>query len=267
MEAVTAPSPNPTPAQATAPVATPGASAAPPAAQPSDPQPKAEITRPEGIPDEYWDAEKGVKHADMLARLNELSAFKAERDSMTAQVPENADGYEPVLPKDFALPESIKVPEGFEIKIDADDPRVQMAREFAHSMGMNQEGFSKLLAMGVNADAAAEMQFQERIAKEAEALGSRSKERINAVTDWLHAKLGDELGKSLSDVLVKADQVKAFEALMGIARKDPPGVPGGGRDTKPIELSDEEYSKLSPAEQINYSRKLAQQKAAASNRR
>lgn len=244
-----------TPSPAPSPGATPPDPTPTPAPEPA-PAPTA-VTRPEGIPDEYWDDEAGVKHTDMLAKMNELTAFKSEVDSRSASLPENADGYEVKLPDDFKLPEGFELPEGEEFNINSDDPRVAMAREFAFANNMDQKGFESLLALGAQADIQEQADFNAKIKTEAESLGGRHKDRINAVTSWLNAKLGDQLGSALSSKLYTADQVKAYEALMSIARSDPPGSPGAGRDTKPIEMSDEEYEKLSPAAKINYSRQLS----------
>lgn len=182
--------------------------------------------RPDYIPENFWDAEKGFKSDD----FNALLAFKAEHDANLAQVPETKDGYRVSLPADFKLPDGIKLPEGQEISIDESDPRIAFARDFAHSRNMSQTDFEQMLALGVQMDVAQHQSIQQELAKQAEQLGPKGKERVSAVTTWLGAKIGGELAGALAPMLFTAKQVEAFEAVMRLNRGQVPGNPGSGRD-------------------------------------
>ncbi|MDQ0132659.1 hypothetical protein J2T08_000560 [Neorhizobium galegae] len=206
--------------------------------------------RPDYIPENFWDAEKGFKSDD----FNALVAFKAEHDSNAALVPEKPDGYQLALPKDFKLPEGFELPEGQEIAIDEADPRLGPAREFAHAKGFSQSQFEELVAMGVQMDIAEQANIKRLVDEQAEKLGPNGKARISAVTTWLGAKLGGEFAQALAPMLYTEKQVKAFERLMQLNRGDVPGNPGAGRDSGKTEISDEEYNKMSPTERINYAR-------------
>jgi hypothetical protein len=206
--------------------------------------------RPDYIPENFWDAEKGFKSDD----LNALVAFKAEHDANLAQVPESADKYEVKLPKDFKLPDGFKLPEGQETVIDANDPRVEAARAYAHANQFSQSQFEGLIALGAQADIAEMTKLSAAVEEQRTQLGSKSQERINAVTSWLGAKLGGELANALAPMMFTAKSVEAFEAIMRLNRGDVPGTPGAGRDAGRTEVSDEEYAKMSPVEKINYAR-------------
>lgn len=212
-----------------------------------DAQPPA---RPDYIPENFWDAEKGFKSDD----LNALVAFKAEHDANLAQVPDSADKYEVKLPQDFKLPDGFKLPEGQEAIINPDDPRVAAVREYAHANKFSQAQFEGLIALGAQADITEMSRLSEAVEEQRTQLGSKAQDRINAVTSWLGAKLGGELANALVPLMYTAKSVQAFESLMRLNRGDVPGTPGAGRDAGRTEISDEEYAKMSPTEKINYAR-------------
>ena len=206
--------------------------------------------RPDYIPESFWDAEKGFKADD----LNSLVAFKAEHDANLAQVPDKPEGYKVALPKDFKLPDGVKLPEGQESIIDDTDPRVADLRSFAHANQMSQTQFESMVALGTQMDIAEQGRLTEALAAQRELLGSKAAERVNAVTSWLGAKLGGDFAQALAPMMFTAKQVEAFEGLMRLNRGTAQGNPGAGRDVGKTEISDEEYDKMSPAEKINYAR-------------
>ncbi len=195
--------------------------------------------RPEYIPENWWDADKGFKVDD----LNALAAFKAEYDANRAQVPEKPDGYKPALPQDFQLPEGIVIPEG-ESLIDENDPRILKAREFAHAKGLSQSDFEELIGLGVNLDLAEQATMQEAVAKQKELLGPKATDRIGAVKTWIAAKLPADLAESLTSTMFTAKQVQAFETLMRLNRGAVPGNPGAGRDGVGSSPGIEGYDKM-----------------------
>lgn len=206
------------------------------------------LERPEYIPENFWDADKGFKADD----LNALVALKAEQDSRAAAVPATKDDYKVALPAEFKI-EGLELKEG-ESPIDENDPRISFARDFAHSQGFTQPQFEGLVALGVQMDMAEQTGLTEALKAQAEALGGKGKERIEAVTNWLGAKLGGEFAAALGPMIMTAKQVQAFERIMQLNRGAVPGNPGAGRDTGKPEMSDEDYAKLSATDKINYAR-------------
>jgi hypothetical protein len=208
--------------------------------------------RPDWLPETMWDADKGFKKAD----FDSLVALKAETDSRAASLPATADKYEIKLPTSFKVPDGFELPQG-ESLINADDPRVAAAREYAHKNKLSQGEFEELLAFGANMDIAERGRMKEAVGKEREKLGGRAVERIKAVTTWLDAKLGGEQAASLHSMMFTAKQIEAFERLMQLNRGDVPGNPGAGRDAKPAEIADEDWNKMSATDRINYARKAS----------
>ena len=210
------PAPAPVPAPAPAPAPSP-----PPAPAP------VVAARPDGLDEKFWDeGTKSVKFGDIKSHIDELTAFKAEQDSRRALMPESADKYELKLPADFKVPEGFVPPDGQDISINADDPRVAMARDYVHGLGGTQEDFEKIVAMGVQADIAEQMEFETRKSQEIEKLGSRGSERFSAATQWLDAKGLSALGR----VMIAADQIEAVERLMSMNRQDTRGNGSAKRD-------------------------------------
>jgi len=170
--------------------------------------------------------------------------------------PENADDYEMRLPETFAFPETARFGRD-DTSFDSDDPRMGLARNFAHANKLTQNQFENLIAIGVNADLAEQAAINEALKAEVEALGAKAKERVKAVTDWLGAKLGGEAAAALVPMLMTAKQVQAFERLMQLNRGAVPGNPGAGREPGTSEMSDAEYDSLSVLEKLTYARRNA----------
>lgn len=107
----------------------PAAPAAAPVAtlqQPTPPQDSAPKIRVGG--DEFAES-------DVRAAL----AAKAEGDVRRATLPQKPDDYEAKLPGDF------KLPEGMTFELNAQDPRISHARDFALKYGLPKEAFSESL--------------------------------------------------------------------------------------------------------------------------
>lgn len=210
------------------------------------------LVRPDYIPENWWDVDKGFKADD----LNALTAFKAEHDANMAQVPEKADGYKVELPAEFKLPDGFKLDDGQSVAdlIDPADERIVAARDFAHANNMSQSQFSELIAFGVQMDIAEQTRMNEAVSKQIEKLGPKAQERVGAVKTWIGAKLPAAQAESLASMMFTATQIEAFETLMRLNRGAVPGNPGAGRDVGKTEISDEEYAKMTPTERINYAR-------------
>lgn len=231
-----------------APAADPATPAAPDPSTPAGDPPVETPQRPDWLPESLWDGEKGFKQQD----FDDLVAFRAERLSAEAARPETEEGYEVALPESFKLPDHIKLADGQQI-VDPADPRIAGLRKLAHEKGWSQQDFADVLAFGVNMDIAGSDRHVENLKAEMSKLGGRAKQRVDAVTDWLGAKLGKRAG-GLIGKLTTAEDIAAFETIISLNRGSVPGSPGAGRDTGKQELSDEEYEKMSPSAKINYAR-------------
>lgn len=229
------------PTQGTQPSSAAGVGSSPPGQPGASPAASTEVTRPEYIPEQFWDsATKAPKLEDLSRSYADLAAFKANEDSRRAAAPEKPDGYK--LPT--ALPESVKLPDGMEWKFDETDPRLAMGRQIAHEMGLDQVGFeTKLLKPFIEFEATRAKAENERITAmtraQDEVLGPKAGERRDAVKSWIAANAGAESLGTIEHMLPVAGFVTAMERIM--RRMSGGGTPftgtgrDGGADTHEIE--------------------------------
>lgn len=249
------PNPNPDPK--------PNPTGNPPPAGGSDPSPTpGKPARPEGLGkqfDAYWSDDKGLDTAKLTSDFDALTALRAEHDSRLARVPEKLDDYE------VALPEGFKLPDGFKFEIDANSPLLTPAREFAKKHNLTKDEFKELVALQAQGMVAEDAALAAAAKAERDKLGSKGQQRISAVTQFLQAKLGNDLANALLPGLFTARQVEAYEKIMDLA-KGGGGAPfnGGGREPKDDQqISDEEWARMSPTQRLEYSRKHAKPAKAA----
>jgi hypothetical protein len=245
--AVASPPTPSSPAGTISPAADPAAAAAP------------AVTRPEGLPDSYWDATTNslkVTPEDLIKDLKErddLKAFKAADDVRRLAIPQTAEAYKVELPSDF------KAPVGIEFKFDANDPVLASARVQAHAMGASQDDFSKMLGLYAAAKVGEEAQIATARTREIEKLGSTAPARVDAVTNWLAGidsspDKGD--AKALAGMLVTARHVEAFERI--INRFSSQGVSSFSqkhRDVDTGKVTPEQYERMSYGEKKDYAAK------------
>jgi hypothetical protein len=236
------------PAASPDPQSTPAPAAGAEGAAPStDALPVTQAARPDFIPEKFWDAEKGAPKVNWQA-LEAREAAEAER---AALIPETPDGYQPVLPEGFALPD------GVELMIDVNDPAFKAAQAFAKERGLTQPEFSTLLTLEAQRVTAEKARLGSAIEAEKAKLGEQRGARIKAVDDFLLGRLPEKQAKALQNLMVTAEAVEAFETLMGAVKSDGVGGFGGGRDGGKDRISDEEWNRLPLHERINMGRRLA----------
>lgn len=200
---------------AAAPSATPATAASAPT--PASPDTTLQ-TRPEGIPDSYWDAEKKTLKVDPVAlakdlkERDELKTFKAAEDVKVLSRPQKADDYKLDLPADF------KPPAGVEFKLDPTNPALGQLKAVALKHGLTQAAVSELLGLYAGNEVSTEAAIATARTAEIAKLGSTSGARVDAVIQWFtgmdaSADKGD--AKALAGMLVTARQVEAFERIIG----------------------------------------------------
>lgn len=197
---MSSPSPNPAPSPAPA---APAAASPPTPSSPDTTASPTVSTRPEGLPDSYWDGEKNaVKTDDLVKRFNELSTKDAAEAVRKNSLPQTADAYKVELPADF------KAPAGVDFKFDEKAPEIAQARAMAHAKGWTQQDFSEALGIFAAAKVAEQATINTARAAEVAKLGATGPTRVDAVTQWMDAQ---GLGV-LKSTMVTAAQVQAWEA-------------------------------------------------------
>jgi hypothetical protein len=130
-------------------------------------------------------------------------------------------------------------------------------QEFAFAHGLDQSGFSKMLAIYANRQLAEAAHFNQARRAEIEKLGSAAAARVDAMNMFLESQLGSELAGALRKTMFTADSVRAVERLMrNYVSQGVYASPGAARDGAhgrgPEKLSDEAYGKLSYHQKIQY---------------
>lgn len=160
--------------------------------------PPAAVSRPEWLPESFWDSEKSTAKAD---------AFEAATAALTrkAGLPKTAEEYQPVLPK--GLPD--------DLKIDVKDPRFIEARKVAHEAGLTQDEFSKVLGLEAQrALAQAKMVVDGKAARDAE-LGPNGAARIDTLLAQAKAAGADDKEfAAFQRMLIEAPAISFVEKLM-----------------------------------------------------
>jgi hypothetical protein len=149
-----------------------------------------------------------LTEAEILAAVQS----KAERDVLIASVPETPEKYELKLPADF------KAPPGVEFKFDLADPikgdSLRRAQAWSKENSLTQQQFSELLGLYAGALSHEATVIENARAAEVAKLGAAGAARVDAVSTWLRAELGDKLARPMLLTLATAAHVEGFEKLL-----------------------------------------------------
>jgi hypothetical protein len=215
--AVSSPLSSPAPAPSATPASPSPAAASVPTPASPDTTSTTAASRPEGIPDSYWDADKNSLKVDPAAlakdlkERDELKTFKAAEDVKAASRPQKPDDYKLDLPADF------KPPAGVEYKLDTNNPALAQLRAVAHKHGMTQDAVSELLGVYAGNEVGTQAAIATARAAEIAKLGATAPARVDSVINWLTGMdaspdKGD--AKALAGMLVTARHVEAFERII-----------------------------------------------------
>ena len=204
---------------------------------------------PEGLPENYWDAEKGSINVDALnTDLSQLKTIQQQYEDRLAQLPENPEGYELRLPEDFQVPEGLG-----EFRIPEDSVLAKGAREWALKNQVGPAELQQLVGIFAQDQIAQHEAFKTQQAEDIKSLGDRAQERINTVETFLKSKLDATEFEAIAPVVSSAAAVKAMEKLIAMSGRGPAAVPGGG--TAPSSKPD--TSSMTARQKLDYANELA----------
>lgn len=216
----------------TEPNAPPNPAADPPAGDQGNTPPAA--TRPEWMPESYWDPQANAPKLDEFGKhYGETAAKAAKFDERTAAVPPNPEGYKIEL----KLPDTVKVPEG--LKFDpAKDPRTPQFLKIAHGIGLDTNQVNALVALDAELAIADHTAEQTRLAEETKKLGDKATDRIDGVKNWVKAltdkgDLSADEADEVRMIAATAAGVSALEKIIAKASGTVPGHQPQGGDSKP----------------------------------
>lgn len=214
----------------------------------------AAIARPEWLPEDHWDTTSNAIKPEFGQHYGEMKSFYDAEQARKAALPQKP---EDIKFDDVKLPEGITAPEGMEIKINPDDPRIPVIRGMAIKRGWDQDTVNELVALDAQMQIQAHGAEMERVAAEDKKLGANAKDRKEAVGNWLRGlkdrnQLSAEEYNAVRVYAIDASAVTALEKIMAMASGTVPG--GGGRDqeTKPAEVPQAErwYGATTPKKVI-----------------
>lgn len=187
--------------------------------QTSSPEPTTELvetqeqsiaSRPEYVPEKFWDAEKGEARLQTFGEsYTQLEQkFHSKMDDLRAEVKAESLANRPENASDYTLPEL----EGVEFQ--EDDPLLSFWREQAHGMGMDNDGFQAGIKSYVEAMQATAPNIDQELAK----LGEDGQTRIDAINAWADAKLTEDTKNALNSLATTAEGVVAIEEMMSLSQ-------------------------------------------------
>lgn len=188
-------------------------------------------------------------------------ARDAAEASRKLTLPQKVEDFKPALPQDF------KPPQGVEFKINEQDPLMAQARSFALKHGLTQDGFSELLGLHAAGQIGSQQTVADAKAAEVQKLGVNGPARMTAANTWLKA-VDPELGAQFSQYLFTAKQVEFVERLMARDRaQGTHSYTSGNREPPEPEgkVSQEQYSRMSAGERLDYARRFPQDQFQRSN--
>jgi hypothetical protein len=170
-----------------------------PAANASDQQPPAAEAGPKIKIGKYEISE---------AELGTMMDRQAQDDLRKATVPAAPEAYEAKLPAD------LKLPGGQEYKFDVNDPSLIAARNLAHAKGWSQNDFSEALGIFASHIAGQEALIAEQSRAEIAKAGVNAPQRMDAVTRWITAEVGEADAKPIRATIVTDAHLRFYERVM-----------------------------------------------------
>ena len=195
------------------------------------------------------------------ASYDELAAYKAGLEVKRSTLPVKPDDYKAELPGDF------KVPDGITYQFNGNDPLLAQARSVMHDIDQGkisgQEAFSKLLALYAGGQVSSQQQIQTARNAEIQKLGTTGPARVDALTTFFRAYLGEAAGnRRIARLFTAQDVMDAEMEVSKITSQGGAAYRGNGREPpQPAgRLSREQIDKLTQAQKLDYSRQFDQSK-------
>ena len=174
-------------------------------------------SRPEYVPEKYWNGERGETNIEALAKgYNEIaSAFGKKQETLESEVseklkaqlregvPETAEGYE------FTPSEGL-IPEGVEFKLNKENPQMKEFGTLAHEIGLTPEQYNKVVGLYVQN----ELALMPNKSAEVQKLGENGQARVERVDMWSKANLSETSYNALVGQAISGEFIIAMEELI-----------------------------------------------------
>ena len=167
---------------------------------PAAPSPDAPATTGEKVKVGKYEVSEG----DLAGMLNR----QAQDDLRAATRPASPEAYEARLPAD------LKLPAGQTYTFDQNDPSLVAARNWAHAKGLSQDDYSQVLGIYASHVVQQEAALAERSRAEVEKAGANAPQRVDAVTRWITAEVGEADARPIRATIVTDAHLRFYEKLM-----------------------------------------------------
>lgn len=152
-------------------------------------------------------------------------------------------------PDEYALGVSDEMKE-MGIELDAEDPLIEQAMEFAKNSNMSQQGFNNLVDLYIKTQIADQQAIEDVRQEELKQLGSNAQQRIDNIANWAQANLDPELFEGVQELAHSATMVRALEAIIsktGSAPINPGNTTANSgytaEDVRKMQLETDEYGR------------------------
>lgn len=162
--------------------------------------------RPDDMPEQFWDADKGeVRTAALTKAWKDTRTELEKAKAGTGKPPEKPEDYKLELPAD------IKLPGG---KLDENDKAVALFRNVAHKAGLSNEKFNEVLG-GFLKEAASVLPPPVDVAEEKKILGPNADAVVAAVHAWGEnfVKLGLWSKDDFEEIIFMGSTARGIAAL------------------------------------------------------
>lgn len=182
------------------------------------------VTRPDYLPESYWDTATNAPKADALKTdLADLATLRTEKETRAATIPAKPEDYK------IELPEGFEIPGGLEFKPDPADPLFADFQKFAKERNYTQDDARHLVGFYANILLRQNQGAEAARGEQMKALGAAATTRVDAAKRWLSANVSEPQARVLSYALNTKDGVEAVEALVAkLGGVQARGGPGNG---------------------------------------
>jgi hypothetical protein len=147
------------------------------------------------------------KYETSEAELAAMLDRQAQDDLRRANVPPSPAEYK------LELSPNTKLPGNVEYKFDASDPGLIAAKNWAHSKGLDQAGFSEMITLYASHEAQQNAALLEVSRAEIAKAGVNAPQRVDAIGKWIRAEIGDADAKPVLATMVTDAHLRFFEKM------------------------------------------------------
>ena len=218
-------------------------------------------SRPDWLPEKFFDKTAGPKWDDFGKYFNEVSTRDAANEVRRLSLPAKPEEYKLELPKDF------KLPQGVEFKLDTAKPEFSKMQQVAHKHGLSPDAVSDMLGVYAETLVGSQASIQQAHQAEIAKLGANGPARVTALNQFFTGLVGTDGAKAIHAMMVTAGIVQALESVAAkFSTQGAASFHQGGREPPPDSagrVSSEQYAKMSAAERLDYARRFPQQQMPA----